>query len=593
MKNFWKINQLYLSELLKRSKLFFLYRFLLILLAVVSSLTMLYFPKFFFDAITEKKDFQTSLIILVVYGLYLILNSCLVNFLNLLITIINDDVKYCIRQKVIARIYQMPYEKFDTPQNYDQIQRALEFVDSGNYQFYDIIAGIVSDVLSLCAVIYVLSQLNWWVLLFLAVAMLTEYMVNRIRDKEVYQTKRKLTRSKRGMNYIFGIIGRKEYIKDLRINHTGHFIHEKFEKFYRESREETIRMTAKMNFLKLPTSITDTLFTCGLYGFLGWDLFLGKITMGSFTMLLSAATNVKALILTIQIGLSSIRQSTLEARNFYEIFEADDREPDPPKLLEEQCPMNQAHSITFEHVRFTYPGQGRPVIDDLSFSIAPDEKVVFVGENGAGKSTIIKLILGLYQPDCGRILIDGIDLREWEPETLYQTVSVVFQDHMEFAFTIAENILMNNQTEDSIPTIHQALETVGLKQKVLSMPLQEKTPLTRELSEDGIDISGGERQKLAIARAYAKKGRLLIMDEPSSSLDVFTESELFGHLTSLSRGQTAILITHRVISLQQFDRIFYVEAGGIPECGSHDELIQKNGRYKKMFDTQSLIFSKS
>ncbi|MCI8553349.1 MAG: ABC transporter ATP-binding protein, partial [Clostridiales bacterium] len=258
-----------------------------------------------------------------------------------------------------------------------------------------------------------------------------------------------------------------------------------------------------------------------------------------------------------------------------------------------RCGKAGACRIEFEHVSFTYPGQEKPAVRDVTFSIAPNERVAFVGENGAGKSTIIKLMLGLYLPDSGRILIDGVDLREWEPDTLYQAVSAVFQDHREFAFSVAENVLMQEESEESLPAVREALEQAGLWEKVEGLSLRESTPLTRELSEEGADLSGGERQKLAIARAYAKEARLLVMDEPSSALDVFAESELFRQLSALSRGRTAVLITHRVISLQTFDRIFYIEAGELVECGPHRELIRQNGRYRKMYETQSLIYSKN
>ena len=381
---------------------------------------------------------------------------------------------------------------------------------------------------------------------------------------------------------------RRESLKDLRLNTALSFISDKFDKNYKQSRRETVRLNSKILFLRVPTRITDAIFTGGLYGFLGWDLFKGVITMGSFTMLLSAATNVKSLILTIQIGISQLRQSTMEAHNFYDIFE-EQNQSNALKMPPDNW-NDRPVTIQFSHVTFTYPGQTYPVIEDLSFLIEEAQKAVLVGENGAGKSTIIKLMLGLYPPDSGHIFINGMDIQELDKEALYSIFSVVFQDHSEFSFSIAENILMDYETADKESLVKQALDIVGLAPRIESCPLKEKTPLTRELADDGIDLSGGERQKLAIARAYIKKSRLLIMDEPSSSLDVFSEEELFQHLRYLSRQQTTVLITHRVLALKGFDRILYVEKGRIAEDGTHEELLANQGLYYDMYMSQASMY---
>lgn len=588
MSHFFRINKLYLSVLIKRSKLFFFYRIMLIGLGVVSALATMYFPKFFFDAITEKKDFMIAMEILILYLIYTIINVSIVNVFQVHIDIINDDVRYDMKQIVMERAYKMPFDQFDDPECYDKIQRAVEFVESGSYQSIDSIAGILSDVLSLAAVFYVLSQLNLWVILFLAIAMATEFIVNLLRDKEVFSTKKRLTRLRRQMNYFFQIMVRRESLKDLRLNNAHRFISDKFDKNYKQSRKETIRLNSKILFLRVPTRITDAIFTGGLYGFLGWDLFKGVITMGSFTMLLSAATNVKSLILTIQAGISQLRQSTMEAHNFYDIFDEQNKGEDSSKLKPDNWDGRPV-AIQFSHVTFTYPGQTHPVIEDLSFLIEEAQKAVFVGENGAGKSTIIKLMLGLYQPDSGHVFINGMDIQELDKEALYSIISVVFQDHSEFSFSIAENILMDYETADKESSVKQALDMAGLAPRIEGCPLKEKTPLTRELADDGIDLSGGERQKLAIARAYIKKSGLLIMDEPSSSLDVFSEEELFRHLRCLSRQQTTVLITHRVLALKGFDRILYVEKGRIAEDGTHEELFANQGLYYDMYRSQISI----
>lgn len=589
VKDFLRINHLYLSELSRTNKAFFIYRVLLIGLSVLTSQVTLYFPKLFFDAITERADFTRAIILLVGYLLFLLIEFSLVNVFNILIDIINEDVKYHLQQSVIRKIYEMPYEKFDDPVSYDQIKRSIEFVESGRYQLLDILAGLVTDILSLAATIYVMGQLNIWVLVFLALSMVVEYIVNLLRDKEVFRAKRKLTRMGREMGYLFQLVSKKENLQDLKISNSYPFVSKKYESLYRKTRKDFVRLKARIGFLKLPTKITDALFTGGIYGFLGWDLVRGQITVGSFTMLLNAANHVKAYIMTIQMAISDLRQAALDAQNFYEVF-AQETDPRPPRLPLPESWEGKPYSIEFDHVSFTYPGQTEPVIQDLSFKIQASQRVVMIGENGAGKSTIIKLMLGLYNPDKGRVLINGKNLEQLDKKEFYHTVGAVFQDHREFAFTIAENVLMDFENEKNREAVYQALTSVGLMERTASAPLKEKTPLTRELSEEGVDFSGGERQKLAIARAYMKQGGLLVMDEPSSALDVFSEQELFHHVTVLSRSQTAVVITHRVLSLQGFDQIFYIKEGAIMESGTHEELMERNGLYKKMVQAQKTSY---
>ena len=588
MKNFLRINRLYLGILVNQSKMFFLYRLLLIGLNSLSAVALVVFPNFFFDAITEKGNFTQAIVILLGYLFYTIVNATIVNLLNSLIGIINEDVKYKMKQCVMERVYKIPFAQFDDPECYDRIQRAADFVDSGRYQTIDIIASFLSDIISLSAVLYVLSQLNLWIILFLLLAMVAEYVVNLLRDKAVFKNKNELTRLRRQINYFFQTSIKKEKLKDLRLNNAQEFVASKYNEAYLESRKKTVRLNTNLLFLQLPTRITDAIFMGSLYGFLGKDLFLGTITMGGFTMMMSAAQNIKSLILTMQIGVSQLRQSALEAQNFYDIFDNSSMIQAATTALPKEY-ENKPFNIRFEHVTFTYPGQTTPAIRDLSFNIDGKQKVVLVGENGAGKSTIIKLMLGLYEPDSGKVLINEHNIQELDKESLYSHISVVFQDHSEFSFTIAENVLMNIETNEKESIVRKVLDSVGLSSHIYSRPLKEKTPLTRELSSEGIDLSGGERQKLAIARAYAKQAQLLIMDEPSSSLDAYAEKEMYNHFLKLSLLQTSVLITHRVLFLKGFDRILYVEKGKIIEDGTHQDLLKKQGAYFNMYKIQNAI----
>ena len=229
-------------------------------------------------------------------------------------------------------------------------------------------------------------------------------------------------------------------------------------------------------------------------------------------------------------------------------------------------------------------------INKLDFTIKAGEKIALVGNNGAGKTTIVKLLCGLYDQTEGQILIDGKPIDDIGLETYQDKISVLFQDTNPMAFSIEENItgLENGQCDSA--KLEDSLKKAGLWDKVQSLPQKEKTFITQTFSEDGILLSGGETQKLLLAKAIYKNGSFLILDEPTSALDPLAESKIYEEYNNLAAGKTAVFISHRLASTKFCDRIMFLENGTITECGSHEELMKKGGKYKEMFDIQSQYY---
>jgi ATP-binding cassette subfamily B protein len=246
-----------------------------------------------------------------------------------------------------------------------------------------------------------------------------------------------------------------------------------------------------------------------------------------------------------------------------------------------------APSIEFRNVSFTYEGSTKPVLQNVSFKISADEKIALVGNNGAGKTTIVKLLCGLYQPTSGEILIDGKSINDIGVEKYQDLISVLFQDTSPIALSIAENVCRCEPKDVDRARLNDCLKKASLLEKVNTLVKKEETYITQTLDEQGVVLSGGETQKLLLAKAMYKDGPMLILDEPTSALDPIAESTIYEEYNQLADHKTAVFISHRLASTKFCDRILFLDGGRIVEEGSHDQLMKMGGKYREIFDIQS------
>ncbi|HJD32204.1 MAG TPA: ABC transporter ATP-binding protein/permease [Candidatus Eisenbergiella stercorigallinarum] len=252
----------------------------------------------------------------------------------------------------------------------------------------------------------------------------------------------------------------------------------------------------------------------------------------------------------------------------------------------------EAVGIELEHVSFTYPGSRVPTLKDLNLTIRPGEKIALVGLNGAGKSTLVKLLCGLYRPTSGTIRVGGRPISSFGKEEYFSMIAAVFQDVKLLPLTIAQNVASDNGEDIDRQRVRQCLSLAGLWEMVDGLPQKEDTPLGRGVLDDGIDLSGGERQKVWMARAFYKEAPILILDEPTAALDPLAEQEIYEKYVQMSEGRTSLFISHRLASTRFCDRIVLLENGRITEQGSHEELMEKNGAYAGLFEVQGKYYRK-
>src|SRR6266550_320044 len=341
--------------------------------------------------------------------------------------------------------------------------------------------------------------------------------------------------------------------------------------------------------LTFVTMIALLVVVSPLLALLALQAIIGKLTLGDLTLYTTAAQSVQNSIQGILGGFSGMYEHNLYLSNLFELMETTSALPAPAKPVAVPEPVRG--EITFDHVSFAYPGAAENALTDLSFTVSAGETIAIVGRNGAGKTTLFKLICRLYDPTDGRILIDGIDIRDVDPADLRAPIGGMFQDYVTYQATAAENIGLGNLGAIADrEAILKASRQAGSDGLIAGLPQGYETALGKWF-DAGVNLSGGEWQKVALARAFMRDARILLLDEPTSALDAQAEYELFERIHSLTRGRTAVYISHRFSTVRRADRILFLEHGRLVEQGTHEQLMRLNGRYARLFRLQASAYT--
>ena len=347
-----------------------------------------------------------------------------------------------------------------------------------------------------------------------------------------------------------------------------------------------------VNGQKYPLEILDiivsTLRDFGTYIYTGALAIMGKITIGAFSQLLSSAGTLHSSLQAMILGLQDVVK---RSRYMYEIISF----MNYPAALEKGDrrieDLSGGHEIEFRNVSFSYPETGVQVLKDVSIKLKAGEKLSVVGLNGAGKTTFIKLLCRLYDVDGGEILLDGVNIRDYDYDEYMKLFSVVFQDFKLLAFSAQDNILLGAEDTDNGKTVDSLFEKTGILKKINSLPHGKDTMMFKNFDKEGVELSGGEQQKMAIARALYKDAPVVILDEPTAALDPVAEYEIYRQFNDLVHGKTAVYISHRLSSCKFCDHVAVFSEGTVKEYGTHDELVHKhNGIYAEMFKAQAQYY---
>ncbi len=427
-----------------------------------------------------------------------------------------------------------------------------------------------------------------WLMLLLIAAVLPAFLGETHFAFLGYAKNFRQTPIKRQLDYLRQAGGTKEAAKELKLFNLGEFFTRRFAKLSDIIYEQDVELARKRLGIGSILSFVSTGGYYGAYAYVIWRTLAGRLGIGTFYFLTNAILQASSNIQQVFSTLSGIADQALFLTDLLAFFEMKPTIRSKPNALRAPRPIQQG--FEFRDVSFRYPGTSRLVIDRLNFHLHPGERVALIGENGQGKTTIVKLITRLYDPTEGEILLDGVDLREYDLEDLYREIGVIFQDFMRYEMTARENIAVGKVEDlDNIPLLQSAARKSLADEVISRLPAEYEQMLGRRF-EGGVDLSGGEWQKLALARAYLRDAQLLVLDEPTAALDARSEYQVFQRFSELTSGKMALFISHRFSTVRMADRIVVLENGKIAEEGTHDRLTRMGGRYAEMFELQAASY---
>ncbi len=414
---------------------------------------------------------------------------------------------------------------------------------------------------------------------------LSYFSINKASQKEKEYTIDAQTYSKRKLEYFNRISNDYSYGKDIRVYQLADRLLKTQEELQQEIHGGVYK--AKIQWLRsgMFTNLLDLLREALMYGGLVYFILQGIIGIGDFMLYVGCVHNLSEAFYQLLKTYAKLKKCSNETNDYRSLDEFCEEEKGGIAEFSEK-----AYEIYFENVSFQYPGSETFALKDINMRLSPHERLAVVGLNGAGKTTFIKLLLKLYKPTEGKIYLNGIDINNLDTKKYYQLFSPVFQDMECYAFSLAENVSMNCEEETDKVYAGECLAKAGLGEKLNTLESGMDTPVLKVLSEKGIELSGGEKQKLALARAIYKKAPIVILDEPTAALDAMAENKMYEQFDSLIDKKTAVYISHRLASTRFCDHIALIENGEMKEYGTHDSLLQQNGRYAEMFRMQSQYY---
>lgn len=513
-----------------------------------------------------------------------LLTDGLNRMINLTDSLLGDLFSNYTSMRIMKHAATLDLDQFEDSVFYDKLERARQQT-VGRTVLLSQVMSQVQDFISMAFLLTALIAFNPWLILLLLLAIIPSFLGESYFNSKNYALSRSQTPERRELDYLRYLGASDETAKEVKIFGLSDFIIARFktlsDKFYGDNSKLAVRRSFWGTFF----SVLGTLGYYAAYGFIIYDTVTGKTTVGSLTFLAGSFRQLSGLMETMLSRFTIVSQGAIYLNDFIDFFEI------KPKITQNQNALPFPNPIktgfVFENVGFQYHNTDRWANRNLSFELKPGEKLALVGENGAGKTTLVKLLARLYDPTEGRILLDGKDLKEYDLDDLRHHLGIIFQDYIRYQMTFYQNIAVGNIKEINNEALVIKAATESLADKLaLKFPSAYQQWLGRRFN-DGVELSGGEWQKVALARAYMKDAQVLILDEPTAALDARAEYEVFQRFAELTKGKSAVLISHRFSTARLADRILVLENGMLLESGTHRQLLAAEGRYAELFHLQA------
>jgi ATP-binding cassette subfamily B protein len=513
-----------------------------------------------------------------------VLNSILLRSIDYSDSLLADKYTRYVSIRVMNHAASLDLIAYEDPVFYDRLERArVQATD--RLAMIQAIGRLVQQVITTVSLSVSIILFSPWLMLLLVAGVLPAFLGESHFAFLGYAKNFRQTPMRRQLDYLRILGGSKEAAKELKLFGLKNFLTERFTRLSDEIYTQNVTLNRRKLMAGAVLSVIGTMGYYSAYVFVIWQTARGALSIGSMTFLTlaiqQASTNIEQIFSTI----AGIGDQALFLTDLLAFFEMRPTIRSKPNALPAPRPIMRG--VEFRDVSFSYPGNPRRVLDSINFKLHTGERLALIGENGQGKTTIVKLITRLYDPTEGQILLDGVDLRDYDLEDLHHEIGVIFQDFMRYEMTARENIAVGRIEEiGNLDLLKDAASKSLADQTIGRLSLGYDQMLGRRFDQ-GVDLSGGEWQKVALARAYLRDAQLLILDEPTAALDARSEFEVFHRFTELTAGKMALFISHRFSTVRSADRILVLENGKIAEEGTHDQLASMGGRYAEMFEMQA------
>jgi ATP-binding cassette, subfamily B, bacterial len=555
-------------------------------------LLSLYLTKLVIDSVTiaisstDKAVYVRNILILI--GLL-----CLTNLASIFLGSIgkliamkqSQEVTTYVQDIVHAKSVEVDLEYYENSTYYDTLQRAQQEASSRPTGVVNKLVQLGSNGITLISIGWLIIYLNFWIGVVLLISVIPSIIV-RLKYSDVeYRLQLRTTQLERRSNYLNWLITGGFHAKELRLFDLGELLRHLFTDLRNQLFDERFEIAKRRNIEESFSSACTILAMYGSFAFFAYKTVLGAITLGSLVMYFQAFQRAQGSLQSIISSLNGLYDDNLFLSNFYEFLDLKQNVPEPADPV--PFPDKVQNGVHFENVSFRYPGSEKNALMNINLKIPTGKIVALVGENGSGKTTLIKLLCRLYDPTVGSISVDGIDLRQFQLSKLRNKISIIFQDYSHYNMTARENIWIGDiSLIKEHERIIEASQLSGADDVINGLKYGYETELGKWFGE-GEELSTGEWQKVALARAFLRDSKIIVLDEPTSSIDPIAEDRIFKNIRELAAGRCIIIISHRLSIARNTDRIYVMKEGKISESGTHEDLVNNASDYAAMFKAQS------
>lgn len=490
-----------------------------------------------------------------------------------------------INSLIIKQAIRLDLRFFETPVFYDTLQNARRQADVSGLKIINALLQTLQQVITLSSLVFLLLRFNAWFPLIIILSAIPSFLSQSQYAERVFHTVSRRAPKSRMLNYLEQLLTGNDTAKEIKLFNLGEMLLKRYKSLFAEFYMEDRIIIKKRTIAGIGWGLLSTLTYYGSYVWIILRTVTGYISLGDMTMFQVIFNQSQRAVRSLFDNLNQIYENNMLLDNLLSYLNLKPMLIAPTNGL--LPPRTIQKGIEFKNVSFRYPSSEVDVLSNINLHIHPGEKIALVGLNGAGKTTLIKLLTRMYDPTVGQILLDGIDLREYDLVNLHQKFGVIFQDFVRYQFSVRENIGFGQiDAIDDMDRIKSSAECGGANTIIDNLPNGYETILGRRW-ENGQELSGGQWQKIALSRAFMRKAEVLILDEPTSALDAESEYEIFQRFGELIDGRTALLISHRFSTVRMADQIAVISKGRIIEFGAHAELIKNNGTYSHLFNLQA------